>query len=106
MGLESQLNAKADQVFQKEYIALFSKFGNDFAALTGTNILDGYSRSQEATAALRPLINAMQLRYCASDQGAREAFEFARNLHREKFTAAFIKKAEELAEFVENGGMQ
>ena len=108
MSLESQLHKKADAIFQKAYIALFTQFEAGLNALIGFRVEDQIKiQPSHIQAALKPLADVVSMRYTGNSlSAAATARDCAINLHREKFIADFIKKAEELAEFVDNGGAQ
>jgi hypothetical protein len=101
MSLESQLHAKADKVFDVAYAKLFEDFTDGMAALTGKQISDAFGNSHDA---LKPFQQCMALRHFRGDQGTRAVHAAVRDLHRERYVAKFIAKAEELAAFVDNGG--
>jgi hypothetical protein len=101
VSLESQLNAKADKIFDEAYLNLFKDFSARFGELTGLWLVEvGIERIPES---LLPLRKMVELSYYGSTTQARSVHDAARDLHRERYIKAFIAKAEELAAFTGNG---
>ncbi len=97
MSLESQLHAKADEQFVHAYQKLFGDFLTGFQRLTGCDLASGY---QPKPAELGALVQLQRLRYYEGDADARAVYQKARDLHRERFIADFIRHVEETNAFL------
>jgi len=95
MSLESQLTSKAAAVFNKEYQAIFNKFYKDISSLTGIDITNTYTRTKEDIENLGSFITFQNCAYQGDSQ-----MKYLKDKHKELFIAEFIRKTEELQEYV------
>jgi len=95
MSLETQLASKATTVFNSEYQGIFNRFYSDIQALTGISITNTYSRTKEDRENLVELFSVDACKY----QG-NKAREYLLIKHKELYIAEFIRKAEELQEYI------
>lgn len=98
MSLETQLHTKADEQFVNAYVKLFGDFLTGFQRLTGCDLGNGY---QPKPAELGALVQFQRLRYYEGDADARAVYQKARDLHRERFVAEFIKRVEEVNSYMD-----
>lgn len=98
MSLEAQLHMKADEQFVQAYQKLFGEFLTGFQRLTGCDLGNGLGTRP---AELGALVQFQRLRYYEGDPDARAVFHKARDLHRERFIAEFIKRVDEANSYLE-----